>query len=246
MEEGIQWLHSLGEMFGTIQGIWGLPWQLRGRESTCNAGDPGSIPGSPVFLSFPGGSDGKESFHNEGDLDSIPGLGRSPEVGHGSPLQYSCLENPMDREAWRATVYVVTKSQTPLSDEAQTQGIWNGFPGGSAVKNLPVKQETWVQALGWENPLEEDMATHSSILTWRIPWAEEPGRLQSMGSQRVGQEWSDSKHTCMQGMCNVHTSYPDSPPLGMYVEKYMQVHILHMHIRATCNNIQWSVVLMKI
>ena len=48
-------------------------------------------------------------------------------------------------------------------------------------------RETWVQSLGWEDPLEEGMATHSSILAWRIPWTEEPGRLQSMGSQRVRQ-----------------------------------------------------------
>ena len=54
------------------------------------------------------------------------------------------------------------------------------------VKNLPVIRETWVQSLGWEDPLEKGMATHSSILAWRIPWAEEPGGLQSMGSQRVG------------------------------------------------------------
>ena len=53
------------------------------------------------------------------------------------------------------------------------------------VKNPPAKQETWVRSLGWEDPLEKDMATHSSILAWRIPGTEEPGRLQSMGSQRV-------------------------------------------------------------
>ena len=53
------------------------------------------------------------------------------------------------------------------------------------VKNLPAVQETWVRFLGWEDPLEKGMATHSSILTWRIPWTEEPGGLQSMGSQRV-------------------------------------------------------------
>ena len=53
------------------------------------------------------------------------------------------------------------------------------------VKNLPATQETQVQSLAQEDPLEEGMATHSSILAWRIPWAEEPGRLQSMGSQRV-------------------------------------------------------------
>ena len=54
------------------------------------------------------------------------------------------------------------------------------------VKNPHVMCETWVQSLGWENPLEEGMATHSSILAWRIPWTEEPGGLQSIGSQRVG------------------------------------------------------------
>ena len=54
------------------------------------------------------------------------------------------------------------------------------------VKNLPAKQETWVRFLGLEDPLEKGMATQSSMLAWRIPWTEEPGRLQSMGSQGVG------------------------------------------------------------
>ena len=53
------------------------------------------------------------------------------------------------------------------------------------VKNLPLVQETQVQSLGWKDPLEKKMATHSSILTWRIPWTEEPGGLHSIGSQRV-------------------------------------------------------------
>ena len=56
------------------------------------------------------------------------------------------------------------------------------------VKNLPAVQKTQVQSLGWEDPLEEEMATHSSILAWKIPWTEEPGGLQSMGSQRVGHD----------------------------------------------------------
>ena len=56
------------------------------------------------------------------------------------------------------------------------------------VKNLPAMQETGVQSLGWEDPLEEGIATHSSILAWRILWTEEPGGLQSMGSQRVGHD----------------------------------------------------------
>ena len=54
------------------------------------------------------------------------------------------------------------------------------------VKNLPAIQKTWVQSPGWEDPLEKRMATHSSILAWRIPWTEEPGKIQSMGSQRLG------------------------------------------------------------
>ena len=52
-----------------------------------------------------------------------------------------------------------------------------------SVKTLPAMQETWVRFLGWEDPLEKEMASHSSILAWRIPWTEEPGRLQSIGSQ---------------------------------------------------------------
>ena len=64
-----------------------------------------------------------------------------------------------------------------------------GFPGGSVVKNPPAKQETWVQSLGQEGPLEKEVATHSRIFAWEIPWTEEPGRLQSMWSQRVGHDW---------------------------------------------------------
>ena len=54
------------------------------------------------------------------------------------------------------------------------------------VKHLSAMQETWVQSLGWEGPLEKEMAAHSSILAWKIPWTAEPGRLRSVGSQRVG------------------------------------------------------------
>ena len=54
------------------------------------------------------------------------------------------------------------------------------------VKNLPAVQETWIQSLGWEDPLEKEMVTHSSILAWKISWTEEPGGLQSMGLQGVG------------------------------------------------------------
>ena len=84
------------------------------------AGDPGSFPGQHIvffiLLGLPGDSDGKESSCNEGDLGLIPGLGRSPGEGNGYPLQYSGLENCMDRGAWQATVHRVAKSWTGLSD----------------------------------------------------------------------------------------------------------------------------------
>ena len=67
-------------------------------------------------------------------------------------------------------------------------GNANCFPRGSLVKNLPANLETLLRSLGWEDPLEEGMATHSSTLAWRIPRTEEPGRLQSIGSHRVRHE----------------------------------------------------------
>ena len=60
------------------------------------------------------------------------------------------------------------------------------------LKRLPAMKETWVRSLGWEDPLEKEMATHSSVLAWRIPWTEEPGGLQSTGSQRVRHDWVTS------------------------------------------------------
>ena len=68
------------------------------------------------FRGFPGGSDGEESACNEGDPGSIPGSGRSPGAGNGNPLQYSCLENPLDGGVWQAIVHGVAKSQTQLSN----------------------------------------------------------------------------------------------------------------------------------
>ena len=101
-------------------------------------------------MGFPGSSAGKESTCNAGDPSSIPDSGRSPEEGIGYPLQYS----------WASLV-------------AQT------------VQNLPVMQETWVQSLGWEDPLEEGMATHFSTLAWRIPMDSGTWQTQSRRSQRV-------------------------------------------------------------
>ena len=80
------------------------------------------------------------------------------------------------------------ETECPIQEFRFQQRANEGFPGGSVVKNLPAMQEPQemgVQSLGWEDPLEEEMTTHSSILAWRIPWTEEPDGLQSMGLQRV-------------------------------------------------------------
>ena len=90
-------------------------------------------------MGFPGGSNGKESSCNAGNLHSMPGSGRLPGEGNGNPLQHSCLENPMDRGAWWATVHGVAKSQTRLIDFTFTVYyssvfVSTGFPGGSNGK----------------------------------------------------------------------------------------------------------------
>ena len=77
---------------------------------------------------------------------------------------------------------------------------WDTFPVAQTVKNLPAMQETRVPSLGWDDPLEKEMATHSSILAWRIPRTEEPGGLQSTGSQRVRHDWA----TQQQQRQNMH------------------------------------------
>ena len=97
---------------------------------------PPSQPPIPLITKgFPDSSVGKESTCNAGDPGLIPGSERSPGEGIGYPLQYS----------WTSLV-------------------------AQLVKNQPAMQETWVQSLGWEDPLEKETATHSYILAWRIPW----------------------------------------------------------------------------
>ena len=101
-------------------------------------------------LGFSGNSAGKESTCNAGDPGLIPGSGSSPGERIGYPLQYS----------WASLV-------------------------AQMIKNPPAMWETWVWSLGWKDPLEKGMAAQSNILAWRISRTEEPGGLQSMGSQRV-------------------------------------------------------------
>ena len=117
-----------------------------------------------ILLGFPGSSSGKDSTCNAGDPGLIPGSGRSTGEGIGYLLQYS----------WSLVAQM--------------------------IKNLPAMWETWVQSLGSEDPLEESVATDSSILAWKIPWTGEHGGLQSMGSQRVGHDWA-AKHSAAHTFC---------------------------------------------
>ena len=138
-----------------------------------------------LFWGFPHSSLGKEATCNAGDPSSIPGLGRSPGEGTSSPLQYSCLENPMDREAWQTTVYGVAR--VGHDSDWTTTNVILGFPCGASGKETAGQYrrhkrcgfDPWIGNI----PLEEGMATHSSILAWRIPWTEEPDGLQPMGSK---------------------------------------------------------------
>ena len=100
---------------------------------------------------FPGGSDGKASAYSAGDPGLIPGSGRFPGEGNGKPLQYSCLENPMDGGAWWATVHGVAKSRTRLSDFtlgssgfAVLSSLYLGLLVTPSARNLPAMQETRV------------------------------------------------------------------------------------------------------
>ena len=81
-----------------------------------------------------------------------------------------------------------------IKNEWTSQGL-RAFWVAQTVKNLPAVQETWVQPLSWEDPLEKSMATHSSTLAWRIPWTVEPDGLQSIDSQRVGHDWATNTLT---------------------------------------------------
>ena len=149
---------------------------------------------------FPGNSDRKESAHNVGDQGLIPGSGRSPGEGNGNPLQYSCLENPMDRGAWQATVHGVSRVGHNWVTELnwsmiRTLGwLYVAAKSSSTItenqqKALKLKNKETVLYIMLRNnemqmpELEKEMATHSSILAWRILWTEKPGRLQFMGSQ---------------------------------------------------------------
>ena len=88
------------------------------------------------------------------------------------------------------------------------------FPVAQLLKNLPSMRETWVRSLGWEDPLEKGMATHSSILAWRIPWTEDPGGLQSTGSHRLWDNWVANTFTFINILLNYTT--------GIFIHAWMK------------------------
>ena len=98
------------------------------------------------------------------------------------------------------------------------------------VKHLPTVRETWVRSLGQEDPLEKEMATHSSTLAWKIPWTEERSRLQSMGSQRVGHDWATSLHIyiyiCLLSHVHLFLNPMDCSLSGSSVHRILQARIL--------------------
>ena len=113
----------------------------------------------------------------------LPGESQGWRIpGTGEPGGLLSMRLPRVRHDWSnlAAAAAATNTHTWTSLVAQT------------VKHLPIMREIWVQSLGWKDLLEKEMATYSSVLAWKIPWMEETGRLQSIGSQRVGHNWATS------------------------------------------------------
>ena len=142
---------------------------------------------SIILHIFPGSSGCKESPCHEEDLGSIPESGKSPQEGRELFGQRSLSgyspwgEKKLDTTEWLTHTHTHTITLQP-----KLQGY---TLVAQTVKRLPTIQETQVQSLGWEGLLENEIATHSSILAWKMLWMEEPGRLKSMESQRVGHNW---------------------------------------------------------
>ena len=113
---------------------------------------------------------------------------KSPVRRNKWEIQYSVQKGVRDRytqlDGWCTVSLELTQNIYRFCSRCRASLV------AQTVKNLPTIQETWVPSLGREDPLEKGMATHSSILAWKIPWTEEPGSLQYMGSKRVGHNWT--------------------------------------------------------
>ena len=153
-------------------------------------------------MGFPGSLESKEYACNVEDLGSIPVLGRSPGGRHGNPPHYSCLENTHEQRIL-AGYSPWGCQELDTTERLSTHPHTRGFPGGSVITNLSASEETWVWSLDQEDPLEKEMATHSSILAWEIPRTGESGGLQPIGLQKGQTQLSDEATTSTYG-----TSFP--------------------------------------
>ena len=128
-------------------------------------------------LGFPGSSDGKQSACNVGDLGSTHGVGKIPwrKAWQPTPV-FLPGESPWTEEPGGLQSMGSQKESDTTEHSTYVIYMWC-FPVAQMIKNLPLMQETWVQSLGQEHSLEKGMATHSSILAWRIPWIKERGGL---------------------------------------------------------------------
>jgi len=124
----------------------------------------------------------------------------------GVPWSYETGTRPIGRAAsWQRWRLSSSESEASRSGHQEAELWLNGYGTGASlvaqtVKKLLAMQETLVWSLGWEDHLEKGMATHSSVLAWRIPWTEEPARLQFMDSQRVGHDWVTNTTTQLTGL----------------------------------------------
>ena len=172
--QSLDWEDSLEKGMATHSSV--LAWRIPG------TGEPGGLP-----------SMGSHRVRHDWAISLSLFLSCIGE-GDGNLFQCSCLENPRDGGAWWAAVYGVTQSRTrlkQLSSSSSSQCSW-GFPGGSDGNESACKVGNLDLIPGLGRSPGEKNGYHSKILACKIPWMEEPGRLQSMGSQRVGHDWATS------------------------------------------------------
>ena len=164
-----------------------------------NAGDVGLIPGSRRSPREGNGNPLQYSWL-ENPMGREDWRATVPRVAKNWTLLSNSIDFPGSSAGKESSCHAGDPGLIPGSGRSAEEGI--GYPlwyfGASLAaqtgENLPAIQETWVWSLDWDDPLEKAKATHSSILAWGIPWTEEPGRLQSMGWQRVRHNWASNFH----------------------------------------------------
>ena len=153
-----------------------------------NLPNPGMEPRSPTLQanSLPSEPPGKPKNTGVGSLSLLSGTFSTQELNQGL-LHCRKILYQLSYQGNPNYIYILPRWWIYMY-------VWASLVA-QLIKSLPAMQETWVWSLSWEDPLEKGMATHFSILAWRIPWTEKPGGLQSMGSKRVGHDWTANTFT---------------------------------------------------